>query len=81
MGELWKTLPWAFGYKDSLYTFIYAPIGSFIVFLPTIILLYFLFKKIKNYYARVILTAFLIPFTNMIYFFIEGKFLGESFFP
>lgn len=80
MGELWKTLPWAFGYKDALYSFIFAPIGSFIVFLPTIILLYFLFKKIKNYYARVILTAFLIPFTNMIYFFIEGKFLGESFF-
>lgn len=42
-----------------------------LVFLPAIIVLYFLFKKFKGAKARILLTAFLIPFSNMIYYFIE----------
>lgn len=47
------------------------PLAIGIVFSPAIIALYFLFKKIKNKNTRIILTAFIIPFTNLIYLFIE----------
>ena len=42
-----------------------------IAFLPTIVGLYFLFKKFKGTKTRIFLTAFLILFSNMIYYFIE----------
>ena len=42
-----------------------------LAFLPAIIVLYFLFKKIKNINLRIILIAFIIPFTNLIYYIIE----------
>ena len=65
IGELLK---WSV-FKDSICVFVFAPIGCCIAFLPTILLLHFLFKKNKNKYVRVLMTAFLIPFTNMIYYF------------
>ena len=46
-------------------------ISFVIIFSPAILLLYLLFKKIKNVKGRIVLTAFLIPFTNMIYLLIE----------
>lgn len=47
------------------------PLIVILAFLPTIIILYFLFKIIKNINSRILLTAILIPFTNLIYLFIE----------
>lgn len=48
------------------------PIITCIIFSPAIILLFFLFKKIKNIDCRILLIAFFIPFTNLIYFIIEN---------
>ena len=39
-----------------------------LIFLPAIFILYLLFKKIKNYIVRMVMTAFMIPFNNFIYF-------------
>lgn len=58
-------------FNSFLPSLILSPIGCCIAFIPTIFLLYFLFKKVINKFKRVLLTAFLIPFTNMIYFFVE----------
>lgn len=44
---------------------------SCIIFVPAIITLYFLFKKIQCIKYRIILTAFIIPFNNLVYLFIE----------
>ena len=49
-----------------------------IIFSPAILILYLLFKKIKNIKARIVLTAFLIPFTNLIYLLIEQIFWGYN---
>ena len=50
-----------------------------IIFSPAILVLYFLFKKIKNTKIRIVLTAFLIPFTNMVYYLIENVlFRGDT---
>lgn len=48
-----------------------------IAFIPVIILLYFLFKKIKEKKARIFLIAFLIPFLNLIYCVIEHQLVGQ----
>ena len=42
-----------------------------IIFSPAILILYFLFKKIKNTKGRIFLTAILLPLNNLLYFFIE----------
>ena len=55
-------------------------LGFFIVFSPLILALYFLFKKIKNKYLRILLVAFLIPFTNLIYLFIEHFCFNSDFY-
>lgn len=60
-------MPWI-GF--SLLIPVLVPLLLFLVFLPTIILLYFLFKIIKNKVLRMLLIAFAIPFTNLIYFLI-----------
>ena len=73
IGELLK---WSV-YKDSIRAFVLAPIGCCIAFSPTILLLHFLFKKKENKYVRVLMTAFLIPFTNMIYFYFT-KLIGAE---
>ena len=44
-----------------------SPIGFCVLFSPAILALYFLFKKIQNKNLRILLTAFLIPFNNLIY--------------
>ena len=50
-----------------------------IIFSPAILFLYFIFKKIKNTKIRIVLTAFLIPFTNMVYYLIENVlFRGDT---
>ena len=50
-----------------------------IIFSPAILVLYFIFKKIKNIKIRIVLTAFLIPFTNMVYYLIENVlFRGDT---
>lgn len=59
--------------------FIICSFGFFIVFFPTILLLYFIFKKIQNKNLRILLTAFSIPFTNLIYLFIEHFCFGSEF--
>lgn len=46
-------------------------LGFFVVFSPTILGLYFLFKKVQDKNYRILLTSFLIPFTNFIYFIID----------
>ncbi len=48
-----------------------APFAFALVFLPAILLLWFLFKKIKNPYWRCALIALLIPLNNSIYYIIE----------
>ena len=57
---------------------IVSPFIVLIVFLPAIIALYFLFKKVKDSLTRIYLIAFIIPFTNLIYLFIEHYFLIGS---
>ena len=49
---------------------IFSPFGLLVAFLPAILTLKFLFSKIQNIVVRVLLTAVIIPCTNMIYFFI-----------
>lgn len=51
----------------------------FLIFSPVIIALYFLFKKIKNSKIRIFMTAFLVPFLNLIYLLIENCF-GDGWF-
>lgn len=75
--ELWRYLD--IGYKDILYGSILGPIADFIAFIPTIFLLYQLFKKFENKFIRVLLTAFLIPFTNLIYFYAEALLKGPEY--
>ena len=48
------------------------------IFIPTIIILYFLFRKFKGYKTRIWLVSFLIPFTNMVYFFIDAIKTGDG---
>ena len=48
------------------------------IFIPTIIILYFLFRKFKCSKARIFLISFLIPFTNMVYFFIDALKTGDG---
>lgn len=48
------------------------PLIECLVFLPTIIILFFLLKKIKNTNLRILLISFSIPFTNLIYFVFES---------
>lgn len=57
---------------------IISPFAVLLVFAPGIIALYFLFKKVKDSLTRIYLIAFLIPFTNLIYLFIEHYFLIGS---
>lgn len=45
-------------------------ITIFVAFIPLILLLYFLFKKIINSNYRVLITSFLIVLTNAVYFFV-----------
>ena len=47
------------------------PVLSALVFSPAISVLYLLFKKIKNVIARIFLVAFIVPFSNMIYYLTE----------
>lgn len=54
-----------------------SPIGFCILFSPAIIALYFLFKKIQNKNLRILLTAFLIPFNNLIYLAIGHFFYND----
>lgn len=46
-------------------------IGMILFFLPTYIILYFLFKKIQNFKTKYILFSISIPLTTFIYFFIS----------
>lgn len=55
-------------------------LGFIIVFSPTILVLYFLFKKITSIHKRILLAAFMVPFTNMIYWII-AHFWGDVIFP
>ncbi len=56
---------------EFFWVLIISSFGFFIVFSPAILVLYLLFKKIRNKNLRILLTAFVIPFTNFIYLFIE----------
>ena len=57
-------------FLSALACIIFSPFGMLVAFLPAIFALKFLFGKIQNIVARVVLTAVIIPFTNMIYFLI-----------
>ena len=57
---------------------IIAPILFCIIFSPALIGLYFLFKKYSNIKTRMFLVAFLIPFNNFIYLFIEHMFFSQN---
>ena len=50
------------------------PFLAVLIFLPAIFILYLLFKKIKNYIVRMVMTAFMIPFNNFVYFQLADKF-------
>lgn len=45
------------------------PFLAVLIFLPAIFILYLLFKKIKNYIVRMVMTAFMIPFNNFVYYY------------
>ena len=65
-----------FGIGETLYELAFAifyPFGIIIVFLPAIFALKFLFGKIHNIFARMVLTGVIIPCTNAVYFL-----LGEN---
>lgn len=47
------------------------PVLSALIFSPAISILYLLFKKIKNVISRIFLVAFIVPFSNMIYYLTE----------
>lgn len=71
---LWWCFVPQYGFCSAVEFFlllIFCSLGFFIVFWPLIYVLYFLFKKIKNKCLRILLVSFLIPFTNLIYLFIE----------
>jgi len=65
-------------FSYSFLLLVISPILAALIFLPSIIVLYFLFKKIKNPNSRMVLTAFIIPFNNLIYF-AAGCFINDSF--
>ena len=60
-----ETLPQAIG------CILIAPFAFALIFLPAILLLWSLFKKIKNPYWRCVLVSLLIPLNNVIYYIIE----------
>lgn len=58
---------------STLVFIILCPFGVLVAFLPAIFALKFLFGKIRNIFARMALTAVIIPCTNAVYFL-----LGEN---
>ena len=46
---------------------------TILCFIPTIIFLWFLSKKLKTTFKKILLISFAIPFTNMIYFLVESS--------
>jgi len=62
------TLPYRYG---LLLLLLICFFGFFIVFFPSILVLYLIFKKVKSINFRILLIAFVIPFTNLLYLIIE----------
>ncbi len=63
----------------SLLHGILTPIIFCLIFSPTIIFLYFLFKRITDEKTKLFLIAFAIPYTNMIYLFFECLILKNEY--